>query len=237
MRLGTLWPVTLVQCWQPLVSRFDDLTETQGDKQSLSIPFPLSMWASLDVHTSQLYSPWPVSFFSLLCHDTRVSLVAVAVVVAVVQDFGQCDPNRCSGRKLVRLGLVTELRKSSKFHGIVLTQVTHLYSHHGVSLFPTYSPFLSFQRLAFSCILYHLDRRAHRPFLPLTETLSYNAAWPWSTAPGPNSSRCLSSLFQSPIKDCCPIWWPPIRSTMASLGTWTVQKHLPLVSLSAVRSM
>lgn len=36
-------------------------------------------------------------------------------------DFAQCDPKRCSGRRLVRLGLINEYKVNSKFHGIVLT--------------------------------------------------------------------------------------------------------------------
>jgi pre-rRNA-processing protein TSR3 len=38
-------------------------------------------------------------------------------------DFGQCDPKRCSGRKLVRHNLIKELRVGSRSKGIVLTPV------------------------------------------------------------------------------------------------------------------
>lgn len=36
-------------------------------------------------------------------------------------DFNQCDPKKCSGRKLERMGLVKSLRIKQKFPGLVLT--------------------------------------------------------------------------------------------------------------------
>ncbi|GJQ71179.1 hypothetical protein Trydic_g1078 [Trypoxylus dichotomus] len=36
-------------------------------------------------------------------------------------DFSQCDPKKCSGRKLARLGLVKNLKIKQKFPGLVLT--------------------------------------------------------------------------------------------------------------------
>ena len=38
-------------------------------------------------------------------------------------DFGQCDPKKCSGRRLARHHLLTTFRVSQKFKGIVLTPV------------------------------------------------------------------------------------------------------------------
>lgn len=45
-------------------------------------------------------------------------------------DFNQCDPKKCSGRKLSRLGLVKCLKNKQKFPGIVLTPTaTHCLSN------------------------------------------------------------------------------------------------------------
>ncbi|CAG8740701.1 10361_t:CDS:2, partial [Funneliformis caledonium] len=36
-------------------------------------------------------------------------------------DFGHCDPKKCSGKKLVRLNIVKELKISTRFRGVVLS--------------------------------------------------------------------------------------------------------------------
>ncbi|KAI0076003.1 DUF367-domain-containing protein [Panus rudis PR-1116 ss-1] len=53
-------------------------------------------------------------------NEVGESLVKIEVPVAM-WDFDQCDPRRCSGKRLSRLGLIHELRVGQKFRGIVVT--------------------------------------------------------------------------------------------------------------------
>jgi len=47
----------------------------------------------------------------------------LCVCVCFLKDLAQCDPKKCSGRKLSRLGYVKELSISQRFPGLVLSPV------------------------------------------------------------------------------------------------------------------
>ncbi|KAJ7185112.1 hypothetical protein B0H12DRAFT_1040437 [Mycena haematopus] len=52
--------------------------------------------------------------------DADEAEVRIDVPVAM-WDFDHCDPRRCSGKKLSRLGLIKELKVGSRFRGIVVS--------------------------------------------------------------------------------------------------------------------
>lgn len=53
--------------------------------------------------------------------DDQMVLSSKSSVRLGMWDFGQCDPKRCSGRRLARLGVISEFKLNYKFPGIILT--------------------------------------------------------------------------------------------------------------------
>lgn len=53
--------------------------------------------------------------------EDQAGLPAKSVVRLGMWDFAQCDPKRCSGRRLARLKVLTEFRLGYRFPGVILT--------------------------------------------------------------------------------------------------------------------
>lgn len=53
--------------------------------------------------------------------ETRQNVLKDLPFKLAMWDFDHCDPKRCSGKKLERLGLIKNLRVGQKFQGVVVT--------------------------------------------------------------------------------------------------------------------
>lgn len=97
-------------------------------------------------------------------------------------DFSQCDPKRCSGRKLARLNLLKEFKPNHRFRGVILTPTAT------ITLSPSDAPILRKYGLAvidcswarlddvpFSKLPHAFDRLL--PYLVAANTVNYGRPW------------------------------------------------------------
>lgn len=87
----------VIDLHQRLVTLISLLIMTLSD-----FPIKLAMW---------------VSFSS-------IALLNWVVTTTFQQDFDQCDPKKCTGRKLARMGFLKELTVQQKFRGVILRYFT-----------------------------------------------------------------------------------------------------------------
>ena len=97
-------------------------------------------------------------------------------------DFSQCDPKRCSGRKLARLNLLKEFKPNHRFRGVILTPTAT------ITLSPADAPILRKYGLAvIDCSWARLDdvpfnKLPHAfdrllPYLVAANTVNYGRPW------------------------------------------------------------
>jgi len=97
-------------------------------------------------------------------------------------DFGQCDPKRCSGAKLKRLGYVKLLNIRDSFHGLVLSPIgTEIISPQDVELAKTSGLAVvdcSWKQLEHTNVA-QIKARHHRllPYFVAANTVNFGKPW------------------------------------------------------------
>ncbi|KAJ1835213.1 ribosome biogenesis protein tsr3, partial [Coemansia sp. RSA 2711] len=127
-------------------------------------------------------------------------------------DFDHCDPKRCSGRRLVRLGVVRQLRLNQGFRGIVLSPVgtgvvsradAALVRQHGAAMIDC-----SWARL--DDVPFARIRTTHNRLLPyLVAANPVNYGRPWRL----NCAEALAAAFFI-------VGWPEIGDAIMANFKW-----------------
>ena len=81
--------------WNSSCSTMAKGSRKSKDEPAPKIDVPVAMWVSVDVNGI----PPPDH----------------------TKDFDHCDPRRCSGKRLARLGLIRELKVGVRFRGVVVS--------------------------------------------------------------------------------------------------------------------
>ena len=123
----SIWPESVVSGdVQPLHARTDDdgVGKDEDDKEQ-NTPGPSDPPSPLTSLATDVAITVPVAMW---VSSRRRRLYLPHLMLFSAQDFDQCDPRRCSGKRLARQHIITELRIGSRFRGIVLSSVFFLYA-------------------------------------------------------------------------------------------------------------
>ena len=118
----SIWPESVVSGdVQPLHARTDDdgVGKDEDDKEQ-NTPGPSDPPSPLTSLATDVTITVPVAMW---VSSRRRRLYLPHLMLFSAQDFDQCDPRRCSGKRLARQHIITELRIGSRFRGIVLSSV------------------------------------------------------------------------------------------------------------------
>jgi pre-rRNA-processing protein TSR3 len=127
-----------------------------------------------------------------------------------IQDFDHCDPRRCSGKRLARQHIITELRVGSRFRGVVLSSVL-------LRFYPL---------LVLDDIYPSLGPRQYRFYHPQTRTSSTKAASLLSNAHGHAYPKFLSPKLRLLMNAYVRLPAPVLRLSMDQLGLANVVPYL-----------
>ncbi|GMR48240.1 hypothetical protein PMAYCL1PPCAC_18435, partial [Pristionchus mayeri] len=127
-------------------------------------------------------------------------------------DFNQCDPKRCSGRRLARFGMLSEVKLGARFPGLVLSPT-------GVAtLSPRDSPFVEQNGLGVvDCSWKEVERTPlHRVRAPEHRLLPYLVA-----ANSVNYGRpCHLNCAEALAAGLYILGWPEAAEKLMSRFTW-----------------
>ena len=115
------WPESVVSDdVQPLRAQTDDGVGKDEDNEEQNTPGPSDPPSALTSFSTDATITVPVAMW---VSSRRRQYYLLQLMQFSSQDFDHCDPRRCSGKRLARQHIITELRIGSRFRGVVLSSV------------------------------------------------------------------------------------------------------------------
>ena len=132
--------------------------------------------------------------------DDEEEEIHIAVPVAM-WDFDHCDPRRCSGKKLSRHGLVTNMRVGQRFRGIVLTWVDRQPCH--------------CHRVGLATIHTHLRPKGKKPIAPCDDEIVQMSGLAVVECSWARLDEVPFGKIKSPYERLCGFFFSPCRAPLS----------------------